>query len=68
MPKKKIPFPLMVQKGFSNESGPVAVMLHDHMQGRNFVKGMADHIALFKQGDSGALMPLSAICWVILNY
>lgn len=63
--EEKFLFPLMVQKGFSNESGPVAVMLHDHMQGRNFVKGMADHIALFKQGDSGAL---NAIISNMLGY
>jgi hemerythrin-like domain-containing protein len=45
----------MVRKGFSNESGPVAVMLHDHEEGRNFVKGMAENISLFKQGQSSAL-------------
>lgn len=53
--EEQLLFPLMVQKGFSNESGPVAVMLHDHVQGRNFVKGMAENISLFKQGESGAL-------------
>jgi len=53
--EEQLLFPLMVQKGFSNESGPVAVMLHDHAEGRNFVKGIAKNIALFNQGDSGAL-------------
>ncbi|KAF0128321.1 MAG: hemerythrin hhe cation binding domain protein [Bacteroidetes bacterium] len=48
-------FPLMVQKGFSNETGPVAVMLHDHVEGRNFVKGMAEKISLYKQGETTAL-------------
>lgn len=53
--EEQLLFPLMVQKGFSNESGPVAVMLHDHAEGRNFVKGIADNIALFKSGGSDAL-------------
>jgi len=48
-------FPLMVQKGFSNETGPVAVMLHDHVEGRNFVIGMAEKISLYKQGETTAL-------------
>lgn len=48
-------FPLMVQKGFSNETGPVAVMLHDHVEGRNFVKGMTEKISLYKQGETTAL-------------
>jgi hemerythrin-like domain-containing protein len=53
--EEQLLFPLMVQKGFSNESGPVAVMLHDHVEGRNFVKGMAENISLFKQGEPGSL-------------
>ena len=48
-------FPLLVQKGFSNETGPVAVMLHDHAEGRRFVKGMADGIAAYKRGNESAL-------------
>ena len=53
--EEQLLFPLMVQKGFSNESGPVAVMLHDHAEGRNYVKGMAENIALFKKGEPGSL-------------
>ena len=53
--EEQLLFPLMVQKGFSNETGPVAVMLHDHMEGRNFVKGMMENISLFKQGKTTAL-------------
>lgn len=53
--EEQLLFPLMVQKGFSNETGPVAVMLHDHAEGRNFVKGMAESISLYKQGESGSL-------------
>ena len=48
-------FPLMVQKGYSTEHGPVSVMLHDHADGRRFVKGMSDAIALYKAGDESVL-------------
>ena len=53
--EEQLLFPLMVQKGFSNETGPVAVMLHDHAEGRNYVKGMAENISLFKQGETTAV-------------
>ena len=53
--EEQLLFPLMVQKGFSNQTGPVAVMLHDHEEGRNFVKGMAESISLYKTGNSDAV-------------
>jgi len=48
-------FPLLSERGFSSTQGPVAVMLHEHVLGRNFVKGIAEHIPLFKSGDKAAL-------------
>jgi hemerythrin-like domain-containing protein len=53
--EEQLLFPLMVQKGFSNQTGPVAVMLHDHVEGRNFVKEIIENISLYKQGESSAL-------------
>ena len=53
--EEQLLFPLMVQKGFSNETGPVAVMLHDHVEGRNFVKGIAEKISMYKQSETSAL-------------
>jgi hemerythrin-like domain-containing protein len=53
--EEQLLFPLMVQKGFSNQTGPVAVMLHDHEAGRNFVKAIADNTALYKEGESNTL-------------
>jgi len=53
--EEKMLFPLMVKKGFSNESGPVAVMLHDHAEGRNYVKGMVENISRFQHGDQSAV-------------
>jgi len=45
-------FPLMIEKGFSN---PISAMLHDHEEGRNFVKGMNDGIEKYKQRNESAL-------------
>jgi hemerythrin-like domain-containing protein len=53
--EEQLLFPLMIQKGFSIETGPIAVMLHDHAEGRNYVKGMAEKILLYKQGETTAL-------------
>jgi len=51
-------FPLMGAKGFSSEHGPIAVMLHEHEQGRNFVKGAEDAIEELKKENSYALQTL----------
>ncbi len=48
-------FPLMVKRGFSLEQGPTAVMLHDHAEGRDYVKGMTEGISGYKKGDEAAL-------------
>lgn len=48
-------FPMLGKKGFSPQQGPVAVMLAEHVQGRAFIKGVADGIKVFKAGDRDAL-------------
>lgn len=48
-------FPLMGEKGFSPENGPVAVMLHDHEEGRNYVRAANEGIQEFKNGNAGAI-------------
>jgi hemerythrin-like domain-containing protein len=48
-------FPLMAEKGFSMKMGPVAVMLMDHEQGREYVRGIVENIQLFKAGQLSAL-------------
>lgn len=48
-------FPALERKGYSAQQGPVAVMLHEHIQGRNYVKGMADNLGLLKNGNKEAL-------------
>ena len=53
--EEKILFPALEGKGFSPRQGPVAVMLSEHVQGRNFVKEMAEYTALYKKNDKLAL-------------
>lgn len=53
--EEDILFPKLAEKGFSSEQGPVAVMLHEHVLGRNFVKGMVENIELYKQGNKNSL-------------
>jgi hemerythrin-like domain-containing protein len=48
-------FRLMNERGFSTETGPLAVMYHEHTQGRAFVKGMDEAIPGAVQGDQQAL-------------
>ena len=48
-------FPLMVTKGYSTENGPIAVMLHDHIEGRSYVKGMVKGISDFSSNPTTAL-------------
>jgi hemerythrin-like domain-containing protein len=48
-------FPLLAKKGLSPQQGPVAVMLFEHEQGRNFVKGMAENLDSYKKGAAGAV-------------
>jgi hemerythrin-like domain-containing protein len=48
-------FPALGLKGFSPEQGPVAVMLHEHKEGRNYVKGIAENLELYNKGDKTAI-------------
>lgn len=51
-------FPLLGEKGFSPEMGPVAVMLNEHEQGRNFVRATLEGIEEFKNGNYGELQTI----------
>lgn len=48
-------FPALESKGFSAQQGPVSVMLHEHIQGRTFVKGIAENLELYKKGNKAAV-------------
>ncbi|MEA4937665.1 MAG: hemerythrin domain-containing protein [Paludibacter sp.] len=53
--EEELLFPKMGEKGFSPVQGPVAVMLSEHVQGRNYVKGISESIQKVKDGDHQAL-------------
>jgi hemerythrin-like domain-containing protein len=48
-------FPKLEEKGFSPHQGPVAVMLHEHTEGRNYVKGIVENLSLYRSGNMGAV-------------
>jgi hemerythrin-like domain-containing protein len=47
-------FPAMEKAGISRDSGPIGVMLAEHVAGRNFVKGMDQALEKIKSGDDAA--------------
>jgi hemerythrin-like domain-containing protein len=51
-------FPLLIEKGFSANQGPVSVMLHEHAAGRKFVNGMECNIILYQNGDASSLQAI----------
>ncbi len=65
-------FPLLGEKGFSPQFGPVAVMLHEHEVGRSFVKATADAIHEFKTGNKAAIQSvyenLSDYAYLLQNH
>ncbi len=48
-------FPALIEKGIPAEGGPIAVMLHEHEMGREFVRGMAGAIAAAAEGEKEAI-------------
>jgi hemerythrin-like domain-containing protein len=48
-------FPALEKKGFSTVQGPVAVMLREHVEGRNFVKRMTENLNQYRNGNKEAL-------------
>lgn len=47
-------FPAMETAGIPRTGGPIGVMLHEHVAGRNYVKAMAESIPGIKKGDKAA--------------
>ncbi len=48
-------FPELVKKGFPKESGPIAVMLHEHTIGRSYIKDLGNHFELYDAGNESEL-------------
>ncbi|MBP7585829.1 MAG: hemerythrin domain-containing protein [Spirochaetes bacterium] len=47
-------FPALEKAGIPREGGPVGVMLHEHVLGRGYVKGMDEALGKMKAGDAKA--------------
>lgn len=48
-------FPALEAKGFPRDGGPVGVMLHEHEQGRAYLRGMDENREAAAAGDAAAL-------------
>ena len=47
-------FPALQEQGLPRDSGPIAVMLHEHRLGRRFASTMADNVDAARAGDTEA--------------
>lgn len=47
-------FPAMERAGIPRERGPIGMMLFEHTEGRDFVKGMKEAAAKYRKGDPKA--------------
>jgi len=47
-------FPAIEEAGIPREGGPTGMMLTEHDEGREYVKGMADAVEKYKTGDNDA--------------
>ena len=54
--EEQLLFPRLLERGFSKESGPVAVMLHEHTVGRNYVAGIREGIEMYRKNQRNALV------------
>jgi hemerythrin-like domain-containing protein len=57
--EEDILFPAMHQKGFPRDVGPLAVMLHEHDEGRSYVRGMLAALEEQKAGIGNAVQRLA---------
>lgn len=53
-------FPKLQERGMPGDTGPIAVMLHEHTLGRGEVAAIADALDGFTGGDAAAAAPLAA--------
>jgi hemerythrin-like domain-containing protein len=48
-------FPTMEKHGLPADKGPIAVMLHEHVGGRNAVQAISEALVRAKEGDAAAI-------------
>lgn len=49
--EEELLFPALEAIGVSHKGGPIEVMMHEHQQGREYVRTMADAVGQFIKGD-----------------
>lgn len=54
-------FPALEAEGMPRHGGPIAVMLQEHVQGRSYVRKIAEHLEAASSGDAEARS-------IVLNY
>jgi len=61
-------FVALIDNGLSQESGPVAVMLAEHEQGRSFTRAMREGVERWQGGDASAIPQIvrNALAYVAL--
>jgi hemerythrin-like domain-containing protein len=52
--EEELLFPALENVGVSREGGPIGVLLHEHQQGREFVRSMNAVLSQYAQGDRKA--------------
>ena len=48
-------FPALEKAGVPREGGPIGVMLHEHDQGRDYIRGLRQGVADLKSGDKSGV-------------
>ena len=57
--EEELLFPALEAVGVSRKGGPIGVMLHEHQQGREYVKGMKELLLQYIDGQAGAALELA---------
>jgi hemerythrin-like domain-containing protein len=58
--EEQLLFPALAEKGVPTEGGPIAVMLHEHDQGRAHIRAMGAALERYQAGDRKAVQDLAA--------
>lgn len=58
--EEKLLFPALAAKGLPTQGGPIAVMLHEHDEGRAFIRAMLGALPDAGSGDRAALTALAS--------
>lgn len=63
--EEDILFPAMVNQGVPNQGGPIAVMLHEHQMGRDYITSLSIAFEEFKEGNK---LAINRIISISMNY